>query len=233
MKNTITHILLISLILLTVLLGGIFSNRLDKEVLKSKKVMVFPIDKNFIEPEEIAKLIKLKDTLSGKINVESIEKQLSKNNFIANVEVYKDLNSNLYCYVEQYKPIARVIGSTSYYIDVDGKKRPLSNHYTENVILVYGDLNTKGQDDVYKLLKTINSDNILTDLVTEIHYKKSRNISLRLKEFKPVIKLGSIENLEEKIDKLKAIYSYLNKNKIDNKYKKIQLEYKNQVVCNK
>jgi len=233
MKNFIHYILFITFLILTFVLGEVFSLRLNHEKILSKKVIISPIDKNFIEQNEVLKLLNFKDTLLGNIDITKLEKKLKNNKFIANAQVYKDLNNNVFAYIEQYKPIARVISSTSYYIDKDGIKRPLSNHYTENVILVFGNLDKNKQKQVYQLLKKIINDNILKELITEVHIDNYGNYKLRLKNFSPTISFGNNKNIGEKFIKLKAIYSYLTKYKLFKKYKKINLEYNNQVVCKK
>ncbi len=231
MKKTLIYISFLSIFVLTIILGGIFSQRLDKEVLKTKRVVISPIDKNFIEADEILKMMNFDDSISGKIDIEKLENHLSKNKFVANVEVYKDLNANVYAYVQQYTPIARVIGKTSYYIDIEGKKRPLSKHYTENVMLVFGNLDNEAQKNVFGLLKKIKKDKILNRKIAEIHYINKDDYRLRLEGFKPVIKLGNLENIDDKFKKLKAIYAYIIQKNMKQKYAEIQLKYKNQIVC--
>ncbi len=231
MKKLLVNILFFSLLILTFGLGSYFSTDLKEDVLTQKKVVLHPFDKRFIEDEEVLALLKLKDSSLSKIKVEEIEKKLITNPYIANAEVYMDLNNRLYAYIEQYQPVARIIGRNSYYIDKDGNKKPLSKHYTENVILVFGNLSAKQQKEVYELIQKINADPVLKEIVTEIHLNNGR-YSLRTQALSGNILFGDLNNSEEKLEKLKAIYAYLTKKKLHKKYHQLNLTYHNQVVCN-
>ena len=231
MKKFITYISFIFILVITFGLGSFFSWELRKDKLKQKRVVLHPMDKRFIEEEEVMSLIKLQDSEMGKVSIESIEKKLEKNPYISKAEVYKDLNNNLYADIEQYKPIARIIGTESYYIDINGEKCPLSKHYTENAILVFGNFNKKQLNEVYKLVKHIKKDPLLNEIITEIHFKNTKYI-LRTKDLKADVIFGKTENFSMKLDKLKAMYMYLTHHKLNKKYHQINLEYNKQVVCN-
>ncbi len=231
MKKALIYILFFSAIIFTFVLGSFFSMQMDKDVLKEKTVVLFPQDKRFIEENEVMKLLKTKDSLLGKIDIKKMEEKLVKNPYIAKAEVYKDLNNKLYAYIEQYKPIARIIGKQSYYIDIEGKKRPLSKHYTENVILVFGNPNAKEKKEIFYLLKQINEDAMLKNIITEIHLGKEKYL-LKTNNLPAQIIFGNTNDSQQKFEKLKAIYSYLINHKLANKYRHINLKYNKQVVCN-
>jgi cell division protein FtsQ len=212
-------------------LGNIFTADVQNDKLVQKIVKVYPLDKSFIENDEVMSLIKLDDSTYGKIKIDEIEKKLVENPFISRAEVYKDLNNHLYAYVEQYQPIARIIGKKSYYLDKEGEKRPLSKHYTENVILVFGDFNNQQLKEVHDLVSNIIQDSLLKEIITEIHVKQNKYI-FKVKKMQAEVIFGEPDKQEDKLDKLKAIYLYMQKNKLENKYQKINLIYNNQVVCN-
>lgn len=231
MKKTGVYILFFVLLLTTIILGKIFSADIQKDLVKEKRVFLYPVDKSFIEEGEIMKSINLEDSIWGHIKVKNIENNLMKNPYVAGAEVFKDLNGRLYAYIEQYHPVARVIGNKSYYIDDHGKKRPLSKHYTENVLLVFGNPGKEQTREIYELAALINEDPLLKEIITEIHLKNRRYL-LKTKDLKAAVLFGDTLDKKEKFDKLKAIYLYLTKNKLNKKYQKINLIYNNQVVCN-
>jgi len=231
MKVFLIYILFIVMLIFTFALGAFFSNQMTKDVLKQKAVIISPQDKRFIEDNEVMALINPKDSLLGRIDIQKIEEKLVANPYIANAEVYKDLNNHLYASIEQYKPIARIIGQNSYYLDINGHKRPLSKHYTENVILVFGNINQKQQSEIYELIKKINKDSLLSKIVTEIWVKKGK-YTLKTKNLPAQIILGDTNDISTKLDKLKIIYLYLIQHKLNHKYHRLNLEYNKQVVCN-
>ncbi len=215
------------LLILTLVLGEVFSARLRQEGLQSKMVKIYPENKDFIRVDEVKKILQIRDSAS--IDMSTFEANLEKNNYISKAEVYRDLNGNLVAEVTQYKPIARVFGATSYYIDEQGEKRPLSHHYTENVVLVYGDVNQKQRKILVAWLKQIYKDKLLNKIVSEIHIKSDR-YSFKLKAF-PANFILNNTNYEEQLYKLKNIYAYLKNHQLQNKYHQIDLRYSKQVVC--
>lgn len=230
MKKTITGIATISILASTFLLGRYFDILLDNENMSSMNLEIYPQEKNFIEVDEIRKLIKIQDSSLKKIDVKSLENKLEKNAYISNAEVYKDLNDHVVAEIEQYHPMARVLGETSYYIDVSGTKKPLSNHYTEHVMLVFGELTGDNQKEVIRLIQMIDNDRILKEMISEIHLKNN-HIRLKTDGLKADIIIDLKGNLEKELYKLKAIYAYLNKEKLENKYQQIDLRYEKQAVC--
>ena len=231
MKNTILIIATISIILLTIVLGSYFDALAGKEKIQATQVHIYPMAKTFIMPKEVAKLIKIKDSASKKIDVISLEKSLEQNDYIRNAEVYKDLNGHLVAEVDQFRPIARIFDHTSsYYLDENGVRKPLSDHYTEKVVLVYGSINSGQKNKIINLIKKINQDKFLNDIISEIHIKDN-GIWLKTGQLSADIKIDLKENLAEQLYKLKAIYTYLVKRQLKNKYRQIDLRFENQAVC--
>jgi len=190
-------------------------------------VKILPENKSFIKADEVAKSLHITD--SAAIDIKYFEEKLSKNKFINKAEVYRDLNGNLIAEVTQYKPIARVLGTNSYYLDENGHKRPLSHHYTENVVLIYGDISQKQQKNVVDLVKQIHQDELLNDIVSEIHIKPY-GYNFRIKGIKAKFVLNN-DVYEAQLHKLKVMYVYLKKHRLVNKYQQIDLRYNKQVVC--
>ena len=233
MKKILANIIFVSLLGITFILGGIFTADVKKEKIKRTQVVISPMDKEFIKADEVKNMIDLGDSLSGKIDIQKIENQLKNNRFVSKAEVYKDLNDNVYAYIEQFQPLARVVGETSYYIDTEGAVRPLSVHYTENVPLVFGNPTKQQQKDIYRILHKIDQDKYLKDKLSEIHIESSGNYVLKISGFKSDIIFGKNENSKEKLFKLKEILMYLLQKKLNNKYTSLDLRFKNQIVCKK
>ena len=85
--------------------------------------------------------------------------------------------------------------------------------------------------EVFPLLKKIQEDEFLKKHVVGIHgsIKRSYELELRVYDFKVVF--GEVENLDNKIRNFKAFYQKALKDKSLNKYKKVSLQFSNQVVC--
>jgi cell division protein FtsQ len=214
----------------TFMVGKYFNTIADKDVINETEVYVFPLDKTFIIPKDIEKTLPKKKNISID-DIEKLEQKLEENDYIAQAEIYKNLNGKLIAEVTQYKPIARVIkGNKSYYIDIKGLKKPLSKYYTENVVLIYGDVNKTNNKEILSIIKTIYKDKILNQIISEIHIKNDK-IYLKTNDLSAKITLDKSRNIKNQLNKLKAIYAYLIKNKQVQKYQSIDLSYHNQAVC--
>ena len=185
------------------------------------------VDKLLIQNNDYIKCVS-KDIL----DLKALENKLSSHDMIENSEVYISINGILKIDIKQRNPYARVISDTSFYIDNNGTKMPLSDNYSARVLLVHG-LNDESKIDyVFKLIKTIRDDEFLNLNVTDILINKS-DISLRVRNCNFEVLLGDLNNLETKIKNFKAFYQKAYRDKILNNYKKVNLQFNNQIVCTK
>jgi cell division protein FtsQ len=69
--------------------------------------------------------------------------------------------------------------------------------------------------------------------VFEIYQIVKKFYTLKLRQCNFDVKLGSVENLDKKINNLKAFYKKNLKDKTLNNYSKINLQFDKQVVCTK
>lgn len=185
------------------------------------------VDKLLIQNNDYIKCVS-KDIL----DLKALEKKLSSHDMIENSEVYISINGILKIDIKQRNPYARVISDSSFYIDNNGTKMPLSDNYSARVLLVHG-LNDESKIDyVFKLIKTIRDDEFLNLNVTDILINKS-DISLRVRNCDFEVLVGDLNNLETKIKNFKAFYQKAYRDKILNNYKKVNLQFNNQIVCTK
>ena len=185
------------------------------------------VDKLLIQNNDYIKCVS-KDIL----DLKALENKLSSHDMIENSEVYISINGILKIDIKQRNPYARVISDSSFYIDNYGTKMPLSDNYSARVLLVHG-LNDESKIDyVFKLIKTIRDDEFLNLNVTDILINKS-DISLRVRNCDFEVLVGDLNNLETKIKNFKAFYQKAYRDKILNNYKKVNLQFNNQIVCTK
>lgn len=185
------------------------------------------VDKLLIQNNDYIKCVS-KDNL----DLKALENKLSSHDMIENSEVYISINGILKIDIKQRNPYARVISDPSFYIDNNGTKMPLSDNYSARVLLVHG-LNDESKIDyVFKLIKTIRDDEFLNSNVTDILISKS-DISLRVRNCNFEVLVGDLNNLETKIKNFKAFYQKAYRDKILNNYKKVNLQFNNQIVCTK
>ena len=195
-------------------------------------------DNVFITPEMVNKLLiqsqeKLYFVPKDAIDLRKMEFLLELNDMIKSAQVYLTVNGEVRAKVEQKLPIARVSYGDVFYIDEDGFRMPLSSQHSARVPLVYGIVGVADLETVYKVALTVYNDSFLKTYVTEIHQHENKEISLKLRLLDFEVLVGTLDNLEIKLQNLKAFYQKAKKDKMLDVYKSVNLQFENQVVCTK
>ena len=196
-------------------------------------------DNLFITRNEVDKLLiqslgNIKNKSKESIFLKVLEQNLEKNSMVENAEVYLTVDGVLKASVLQKNPIARVVAnSTSYYIDSQGKKMQLSSNYSARAPIVTGVFSDDDLKKVYKFIKEVLKDDFMNKQIIGIQIKSNGNFDLKTRMGNQLIEFGKIDNIEEKIIKLKAFYQKMEKDNSMDKYRKINIEYSKQIVCTK
>ncbi len=196
-------------------------------------------DNLFITRDEVNKLLiqslgNVKNKSKESIFLKVLEEDLNKNSMIETAEVYLTVDGILKANVLQKKPLARVVANaTSYYIDSQGEKMQLSKNYSARVPIVTGIMSNNDLKQVFNFIKKVLNDDFMKNQVIGIHVKPKGRFDLKVRMGNHIVEFGTLENVNSKINKMKAIYQKMVKDKSLSKYKKINLEYNKQVVCTK
>ncbi len=253
-KQKIYAIISLALIGLIITLYVLFS----KQTLCSKVEIEFINTENqsIISKKDIENIIfsEYKNLLGSSINnvnLGYLEKKIEQFPSVKNADVFKNINGILGVKVEQRKPILRVFSQkgAGFYIDEEGELMPLSEKGTVRVLTANGNIkyNYKGGivkvntdttlsetvKNLYLLAKYINTDNFLKAQTEQIYVTKNKEFELVPVIGHQIIMLGDIYDYQRKLMHLKHFYlQYLNQHSPE-KYKNINLKYKNQIVCTK
>jgi cell division protein FtsQ len=170
-----------------------------------------------------------------------IENIVKTNNFVREGVVYKSWKGDLKISILPRRPIARVICpyQQSQYIDEDGVLLPLSEQYTARVLLVEVEQNTaEGSLREYTcstallaLLNHIDRDPFWRAQITYVHIDKKGKVVMHTQIGKQRVEFGSLEAIEEKLTKLMLFYKQIIPSKGWNAYKRVNLAFDNQIVC--
>ena len=179
------------------------------------------------------------------INLESLEFYLTELKVVRNAEVFSDLKGRIKVEIEQRIPIARVFftdGSSSY-MDDKGELMPLSSKYTARVIVINGavpfyyldkeEANSVNPEwlKLYSLLNKIRNNAFLLAQFEQIFINEHQEYELTPRVGRHSILLGKSEGIDMKFRKLELFYKE-GISKVDwNKYKQIDLRFKDQIVC--
>jgi cell division protein FtsQ len=216
-----------------------FSNVKNNDRKISEVEIIFEGEDNlFITHETVSKLLiqnqgTVKNVPKETLDLNLLESALNSNPMIKSAQVFVDVNGDLTAEIEQKKPIARVNNSVSFYIDEQGGYMPLSTNYTARVPIVTGNVEKNNLKPVFEMAQKINSDDFLRTHVTQIHQDQDNRLSLRLRQYDFVVFVGDLNNLDKKINNLKAFYKKATKDNILNTYSKVNLQFDSQVICTK
>lgn len=180
------------------------------------------------------------------IDISELEREVSAMNAVEKAEVFTDLKGKVTIEIIQRNPIARVFltNGKSGYIDEWGKWMNLSKKFTARVIVINGflpkwneEISNGNNDDVwnqtYYLTQTIRNDAFLNAQFEQIYMDNNGDFVLIPRVGRHSILLGNTEELIKKFEKLKLFYKD-GIAKVDwNKYKQVDLRYKDQIVCTK
>jgi len=232
------YIKIIALLLLVVFLYAFSSTRNLKRTISQPSIKFKGENTLFITHETVSKLLiqnkqKVTNVPKEILDLNGLETALNSNPMIKHAEVYVAVNGGITVDIIQKRPIARVNTNVSYYIDDQGSIMPLSPNYTARVPLVTGKIKKNKLNHVFKVAKKVQEDEFLAKHVVEIHQIESNDISLKLRQYDFYVSLGNTQELDKKINNLKAFYQKALKDKTLNSYSNVNLRFGNQVVCTK
>ena len=181
----------------------------------------------------------------GALNVERVERVLEDDPFIHEADVFIDAKNKIHIEVSQREPILRVIDKNglNYYLDTEGMMMPLSQHFTARVLVATGEIPPFDPDylnrkknrlkAVFEMTNIILKDQLLKSLVAQVDINKRREITMVPVVGNQTIEFGELEDVEDKIFRLKTFYAEAMPRLGWKKYKTINLKFRNQVVCKK
>lgn len=220
-----------------------------------KKVLINITDEDeyqFLSKKEIYKAVTdngailIKGKKTENIDLLAIEKRLHKNPFVKKAQAYMDMKGQLKVEVSQRVPVIRIINPAreGYYLDMDGKRMPLSSSFAAFVPLAtpgYMELQVQEKDSVLKIMDSslfvlsqfMQKDSFARALTGQIIIEPNNEFTLipRLGNFK--IFLGDVSDLDDKFTRLKSFYKTSLPQAGWDSYNRISLKYKNQIIANR
>ena len=237
MKRSMGYIKAFVLVVIVGLLYGFAEKRHKTRNINEIDVRFTDTENLYVTEEVVNKLLIQNNSAVSSINKETLdlnraESVLNQHEMIENAEVYLTLDGKLKAEVSQRKPIGRVVGNSSFYLDQNGELMPLSQFYTARVPLMFG-FNGSNVTKVYPVINYIKNDEFLTRHITGINRLKGDKYSIELRELEFDLNFGDSSNVALKFNNFKAFYKKAQKeNKLDT-YKKVNLQFGDQVVCTK
>lgn len=189
------------------------------------------------------------DPIVGKdyadVDFRQLEKRLLGHGLIKSCQISRDLNGDLLVVIEQPRPIARFMGSgngakpvTGQYISEEGRFFPISMNYSARVPIVTGDyfaqnrsLTNERNKPLLELLTFIRNDPFWRAQIAEVTVNQQGDVTMWPQLGNHRIEFGEPTDLDVKFKKLKLVYTNVFPAKGWDRYNRVNVQYRNQIVC--
>ena len=178
------------------------------------------------------------------LSLARLEDRLRTNPFVRHAEVYRSLDGKVRVRISQNRPLARLIhpdAAQDQYVDDEGHLLPLSARFTARVLPLASvpggpELTTTFfQDSVGRsylaLLQQLQADPFWRAQVAQVTLLPSGKVVLWPQVGEQLIEFGYADRVPEKLSKLLAFYRHVLPATGWDCYRRINVEYRNQVVC--
>jgi cell division protein FtsQ len=200
-----------------------------------------------LSSQEITRMVKAADKdLIGKklreINAEEIEKEVGKHNTILKADAYKMVVRDTTGYkgvlavkVKHRTPVMRVITpDVSYYMDTEGVRFPTSTRYSANVVLVTGNVSEElARGSLLPLIRFVSGNDFWQAQIKQIHVDRNEELLMTPLVGNQLIEFGTAEDFRKKLRNLMAFYEQVLASNNWDKYERISLKYRNQIIAKK
>ncbi len=237
---------LLLIVILTVTLA--FTSRKVKNVTCDNIEVKYDENESIhISKDEIRRIVMSADNqLIGKkfeqINAEFIEKEIEKHQAVLNAEVFKVVAADsarfrgvLGIRVQHREPVLRLMSANgSYYMDRTGEQIPVSSSYSAKALVVTGYFSEEfAKEELLPFALFLEENPFWKAQIGQMHVEQSGNVLLTPLIGNHLIELGAMENFQEKLRNMKVFYEQILVRNNWDKYERISLKYKNQIVAKK
>lgn len=236
-------------VLLVILLAFTSTQRALRPCLQLR-ADIRPTNLHFLRQEQLLALVSehARRPIIGqstyRLNLQDIERQLKMQPFVKNIEVYRTHNGNIAFLLQQKEPIARLIyaDEEEQYLTQEGETLALSSSFTSRVPLVrmpYALKNTSAkwyisthpQHLLWKMLQNIQKDPFWRAQIATLLLNRNGELQIHTQLSRQVVYFGTPEESSQKFEKLQIFYTHILPQRGWNKYRKVDIRFKNQIVC--
>lgn len=166
----------------------------------------------------------------GAIDLARMEQCLLQHPAVGRAVCYLTSSGVVWVEVEQRKPMFRVMGEQSYFVDESRKRMPLFANNAVYVPIVTGAVTPENLDEICNFVEYLRGDEFWNGQVTQIHISPQGELELTTRVGNHQLLLGPIAHYEKRLKKMKRLYESAFEVVDWNRYKKFDLRYKNQVI---
>ena len=221
-----------------------------KEEKKCSSIQIELVGENtaalFMDEKEILQIIHDQGVKEGqaigKLNLNTLEKYLKTIRWVKHVELFLDNAQVLQVKIEQRIPIARIFTASgnSFYIDKEGLQLPLkqlivlrlpvfTNFPTDRQILSKPD--SLLLNDILHFTKAVQNDSFFMAQTAQVNIAVNGDFELVPSVGDHLVLIGSVENIEDKLNRLYTFYKKVWVQSGLNAYQVIDCRFDNQIVA--
>ncbi|GAB3749360.1 cell division protein FtsQ/DivIB [Spirosoma pomorum] len=181
----------------------------------------------------------------NEVDFRQLEQRLLQHGLVKKCQVSRDLRGNLLVTIEQPRPVARLMASgeeiramSGQYVSEEGRFFPLSMNYAARVPILTGayfrqnrSLSAEKNQPLLNLLNKIQQDPFWRAQITELSVDEQGSVTMWPQIGSHQIELGLPTDLDVKFKKLKLVYTDVLPAKGWDRYKRVSVQYRNQIVC--
>jgi cell division protein FtsQ len=221
-----------------------------KEEKKCTSIQIELVGENtaalFIDEKEILKIIHeqgVKEGLPiGAVNLNTLEKYLQTIRWVKNVELFLDNTQSLQVRIEQRIPIARIFTASgnSFYIDKEGLQLPLKQ-LTVLRLPIFTNFPSDQEklskpdslllNDILHFTQAVASDSFFMAQTAQVNIATNGDFELVPSVGDHLVLIGSVENIEDKLNRLYTFYKKVWVQSGLNAYQVIDCRFDNQIVA--
>jgi cell division protein FtsQ len=180
------------------------------------------------------------------LDLAKLEAELEHNPYIAEANLYADIQGDLHVKVSQKEPLLRIINNNgvSFYIDKKGYKMPVSSKFTSRIPVATGFIDptqvSEGKvadstvlNDLYQLALFIENDPFRSALVEQIYVDERGEFEIIPMIGSHSVLIGRADDLEGKFKRLMIFYKEVLTNVEESQYRTVNVKFKDQIICTK
>lgn len=199
------------------------------------------VNAGFITKKEVTSILTRKKAFpigkkTEEIDLNVLEGILGAHPLIDRVECYKTPAGKVYVEVTQRVPVLRVMAANgeNYYIDNKGIVMPPEAKCVAHLPIATGNVEKSfALTDLYQFALFLQKNAFWNAQIEQINVRTGREVELVPRVGDHIVFLGKMNGYENKLNRLKEFYRK-GLNKVGwNKYKRISVEFDNQIICTK
>lgn len=194
-------------------------------------------ERRFVNEEELRGFI-LRSGLNPENNplsekrCQQIEEQALQHPMVRTATCFATPGGDVRLQVTQRIPRLRVLGSENYFVDTDRRIMQVRTTTASDVPILTGRVSQRmAQEELFDFVEWLEDDAFWSAQVAQINILGPNQIELIPRVGSGVILLGSLQEYEKKLKKLKLLYQEGFAKIGWKEYKEIDLRFKGQIVC--